>query len=533
MKRFITIFFIALTLVHASVAGPSFGRAVNYPHIGLMLPPLEHAKARPLPMPDAHAFIVEEPGALLREDRFDPYQLWYADQCEGRWQDTQGNTLIIGRIKTALPQFIAEYVCRDHYSLVSADGAWQIDARNPEQIHEWAANFSGQTLFEPESLRINSMALSSIYAYAASATNTLVYAFHPRRIGNARNFDWFCVTLHCPGAHAMAKIRSDFERDWLGAVAQPSATARETGAAAAELDTSRRGVTAFDQPHHPVRIAARKSIANYAAWWHAETDGYIILSDINTDLGRTLVKRVQREMPIFLGACRQLLPPLTVTRDIALIRIFQFKSDYDTYVGERYKWSGGIWMPRRRELVLTQESHAEETLSTLRHESFHQYISYAWGMLTPSPWLNEGHACFFENAHIDSKGEITFDEDPKRVRTLLDNLDAATAMIPGMLDMDYDEFYHGGGTAAGRALHYALAWGVAYYLQKGAPQERNTPFKSLLSDYAAALTLTRDFQEANALAFADVDIKVFQSNFQEFWLKRRASAMRYDPLSGK
>lgn len=531
MKRFFSIA-VALGLfsLGATGADPSFGRAINYPHIGLMLPALRQAKARPLPMPDAHAFLVEEPDTLLREDRFEPYQLWYHDQCEGRWQDTDGNTLIIARMKNRLPSFISEYVTREDYSIVSADDEWTVNGNKPDQIHEWTATFCGEALYEPEALNINSIALDGVYSYQSSSTNTLVYAFHPRRIGNARNFDWFCVVLKSPFTEDIERLQLDFEDAWLSRISQPPSTSKDAGAAAIELDTSRKGVPDFDQPYHPVRIAARKSIENYDEWWFAETDGYIILSDVNTDLGKSLVERVQKNMPFFLDACRTLMPPLTSTRDISLIRVFQFKSDYDAYVGDKYKWSGGVWMPRRRELALTQEFHTEEIMRTMRHEAFHQYISYAWGMLTPSPWLNEGHACFFENAHIDGKGKITFEEDPARCRILLENLETLTAMIPYLLDMNYEEFYAGGGTSAGRELHYALAWGLAYYLQKGAPQERNTPFKSILADYAAALAVTRDYDEANAMTLANVEIKVFQSNFREFWAKRRASAMRYDPL---
>lgn len=190
-------------------------------------------------------------------------------------------------------------------------------------------------------------------------------------------------------------------------------------------------------------------------------------------------------------------------------------------------------MPRRRELALTQESHTEEIMGTLRHESFHQYISYSWGMLTSSPWLNEGHACFFENAQIDSKGKVSFPEDPKRLAVLMENIETAVAMIPVMFNMSYEDFYDGGGTAAGRSLNYALAWGIAYYLQKGAPRERNTPFKEILPSYTESLESSRNYHEADALTFADVDMKVFQSNFREFWSKRRASAIQYDPLEKK
>ena len=527
---------IALILLATGInafAVPYFGKAKNYPNIGLMLAPLERAKARPLPMPDAHAYLIDKPGELQREDRFAPYELWYHHQCEGRWQNTDGNSLIIGRISQSLPTFTEEHVSREEFEITISDSDWLIDGKNPGQIHKWVANFVGKTVYEPETLNINSIALSEVYFYPCDATNTLIYAFHPRRIGNARNFDWFCVVLNAADAAEMEKLQLDFEDQWISKIAQPTLNNSDEGIESEQLNTSRKGKTDFDQPYHPVRIAARKSIENYQNWWFAETDGYIILSDVNTDLGKSLVERVQKNMHILLDAYRRLLPPMTSTRDISLIRIFQFKSDYDAYVGDKLKWSEGMWMPKKRELVLTQEFHTEEIMKTLRHESFHQYISYAWGMLTPSPWLNEGHACFFENAHIDSKGKVSLPEDPQRLSLLIDNLESAVAMLPIMFNMSYDEFYDGGGTSAGRSFNYALAWGIAYYLQKGAPRERNTPFKEILPSYKVALETTKNYHKADDLTFEEIDIKVFQSNFREFWLKRRASAIQYDPLEDK
>jgi len=520
---------LALTLtwtVHA--APPSFDRARNYPNIGLVLPELAQAKPQPLPMPEAHAYLAADLEVLEREDRFLPFDLWFHEQCEGRWQDASGNALTIGRVKVRLPAFTEEHVTRERFAIECADSDYQIDSRVAEQIHEWAATFAGQELSEPESLNINSMALSTVFAYTCAASNTLVYTFHPRRIGNARNFDWFCVIMRTVDPDDDQSLQLEFESSYIAKITQPPGTSRNEGVTSTELNTSRQGKTDFDQPHHPVRIAARKSVQNYAEWWFAETDGYIILSDVNTELGKSLIQRLQREMPLLQAAYRALVPPLTLSSDISLIRIFQSKSDYNRYVGEGQEWSGGMWMPQRRELVLTQEYHTEEIMRTIRHESFHQYISYAYCMITPAPWMNEGHACLFEAARVDSKGKVIIEEDEKRCRLLLENLDLAVAHIPLLLDLTYAEFY--GGTSASRALNYALAWALAYYLQKGAPQERNTPFKELLTDSAATLAASRNYRVATALTFADVDLHVFQANFKDFWLKRRASAMQYDPL---
>ena len=43
------------------------------------------------------------------------------------------------------------------------------------------------------------------------------------------------------------------------------------------------------------------------------------------------------------------------------------------------------------------EGAKAELLSTIRHEAFHQYLSYALSMIPSSPWFNEGYAQYFEN----------------------------------------------------------------------------------------------------------------------------------------
>lgn len=267
---------------------------------------------------------------------------------------------------------------------------------------------------------------------------------------------------------------------------------------------------------------------NYADWWCAETEGYIILSDVHTDVGRAVVRDLQDTLPALRQAYAKLVPPLTRENDVALLRLFQARDDYVRYVGKEHAWSDGMWMPGRRELVLYQQASKDDMMRVIRHEAFHQYLSQAYCMLSASPWLNEGHACLFENARVDSRGKVTIPEDPERCPLLLENIDTAVTLLPFLLRAAYDGFYDG--TAAGRRLKYAMAWGLAYYLQKGSPLERNTPFKSILPDYAAALAQTRDREEANASAFKGVDMAVFQENFREFWLKRRAAAMQFDPL---
>ena len=527
MKKTLAIFLL-LGACASAEAALAFSPVKNYPNLGFMMPCLARAKADPVPLPQANAYLLVGGETLAREDRFDPYELWYNTQCCARWHDPSGNRLIIGRVTHRLPTFSEERVSRARFGAELADDAHLVDPRNRLHINEWVATFAGVQVYEPERLKLNGFSLDEVLAYPCDTPGTLVYAFRPRRVGNARNFDWFCVMLKAP-AEKVDVLQALFEEQFLGQINLPSRLNKDEGAEAEEVSALRRGERLLvDEPAHPVRVEARKSVENYENWWFAETEGYIILSDIDTDIGRSLIRELQETLPAMWQAYAKLVPPLTRETEVALFRLFQAREDYVRYVGTEHAWSSGMWMPGRRELVLFLQSDKEDLMKVIRHEAFHQYLSHATCMLNAAPWLNEGHACLFENADVDNRGKVKIPEDPLRCPLLLDNLDTAVTLLPFLLRAAYDEFYDG--TAAGRKLKYAMAWGLVYYLQKGAPLERNTPFNSILSDYSAALAQTHDRQQATLVAFKQVDMAVFQENFREFWLKRRSTAMQYDPL---
>lgn len=513
----------------AAGAIASFDRPQNYPNIGLVFPLLSRAKAEPLPMPLAHTYVlVGDDDSLMRDDRFDPFELWYADQCCARWADSQGNRLVLGRISRQLPSFDADFVSRDHFLSALADDANLVDAQKEEEIDDWVATFVDFSVYKPEKVKANAFNLDGLLFYPCDATNTLVYAFRPRRGGSASNPSWYCAVFRSATAADNATLRRFFEEQFLDRVETPKRSSADEGAESKEVSALGRDEAKVEYPGQPVRAAARKSIENYESWWFAETEDYLFLADVETDVGKALIAELKVQLPALRKAYARLLPPLCHDSDVSLVRVFQKREDYVSYVGAGQAWTAGVWVPGRRELVLAATGTKDELIRVIRHESFHQYLSYAYCMVPAPVWLNEGHACFFENASADKKGKVTIAEDPTYGPLLLDNLEAATAQIPNLINADYPGFY--GGTDADRNFKYALAWSVAYYLQKGAPQERNTPFKSILPTLAATLARTRSYQQATQDAFSKVDMSVFQENFREFWTKRRASAMQFDPL---
>ena len=151
-------------------------------------------------------------------------------------------------------------------------------------------------------------------------------------------------------------------------------------------------------------------------------------------------------------------------------------------------------------------------------------------MIENALWFNEGHACFFEAAEVDGKGRVEIPENA-RVNQLLENLDAAAALLPKLLHADRAAFY--GGSDQQRGLNYTTAWALVYFLRKGVPSERLAAYSGILDTYLKKLAETRDADAATTAAFEGVNLRRLQEDFTDFWKKGRNSARRYDPLADK
>lgn len=517
---------LVVVLLPVLVGAVDFGTSKNYPNIGLKFPNVRSAKADPVPPPEATSYISVEPDTLTRMDLFTPYDLWYRVVCCGRWFDLSGNRLILGRMSYRLPEANEEHVTRQAFDTLLS-GA-EFTSPSEELMKEWVESFSGYKVAAAKSLPQSGAALNAVYYFPCETTNVLIYAFQPSHLEGASNPDWFCVIVIAPGTRDFGKTKAQVEDRLIGKIETPSRSSKDAGAVVEELEVSKKNTLPVDLPDHPVRGEARKSIENYETWWIHETEGFVILSDVSSEMGKPVVTELLKTLPLLKQAFTKLVPPLTREPDVSIIRIFQNPEDYVRYVGEAQAWTGGLWMPARRELVLREVPSTAAISKTLRHEAFHQYLSYAYCLMNTPPWMNEGHACFFENTSVTSKGKLSFDEDEKFVRLLQDNMETLLPFIPDLMKARYVDFY--AGTDAQREMKYALAWGLVYYLQKGAPVERNTEFKSLLPELATALADSQNYPEAMEAVLGGVDMPVFQSNFKEFWTRRRSAAMQYDPL---
>jgi len=517
----------ALVLLPFFVHAVDFGPVKNYPNIGLAFPNLRQPQADPVPPPEAYSYISIDEHNLSRVDQFKPYDLWYRWVCCGRWFDLSGNRLILGRLSHDLPVATSEKITRTAFDQLLTETKLT-SSEAEKQMKVWVEAFSGYKVAPPEKLSQSGSVLGTIYTFPCEKTNVLIYTFHPNRMEGDHNPDWFCVIVETPPVRDINKVRAQIVSDFLGKIETPSRSSKEEGATVDELEVAKKERLPIDLPDHPVRLEARKSVENYDAWWIHETEGFVILSDVSSEMGKPVVTELLKTLPLLKKAFTTLVPPLTLDQDIAIIRIFQRPEDYVNYVGQDKAWTGGVWMPARRELVLREVPSTTAISKTLRHEAFHQYLSTAYCLLSTPPWMNEGHATFFENATVNAKGKLVFEENERYVNLILENMDALLPVLADFMKASYADFYSG--TDAQREMKYALSWGLIYYLQKGVPTESNASHKTLLATLGVELADTQDYAQAMERVLAGLDMKTFQSSFKEFWVRRRSAAKQYDPL---
>ena len=518
----------------AAFGAPSFRADKLYPEMGLKMRVPGNSTPVALSQPKTYTYTLTRGDETLKQERFDPYELWYASQHCGQWKDDEGNTFIVGRAQSHYPQFNEEHVQREQFDQALSDATATVNEHDDKALLRWVSSFAKVEPQELVKLRTAlNFDLSDARFVAVNGEHPLIYLFRVTirtPAGRKVPSEWFCAVIHLQDKSEAEKGRKAFESQFLTKVASVPRryTTTKPDISSKELVTSRGGGST-KIADTPSRASARKSIANMHDWWYAETEEYIFLSDIRSSDGKTLVRRLQHDMPHLRSAFAALVPPFETITDTSVVRIFENAESYKQYVGQSMEWSIGAWSPMQRELIiLAQGKDHDKTLEIIRHEGFHQYLFHSCNMIKTSPWLNEGHACFFERSEVDRQGRVEFHEN-SRVNHLMTNLDAAAALLPNILKMDYAEFYDQ--NAEQRALNYTTAWALIYFLHKGAPLETSNPYKYIITTYLRELKNMQDPDAATLKAFSTVKIDNLQRDFQEFYKSKRTRARRYNPLA--
>ena len=452
-------------------------------------------------MPRAQAFLVKENKLLRLEDRFDKTDLWISRSVDGLWRDDDGREFMLATLGVVAPPIAGDKpVTRSDY--VSETSA--IERKDEKELFVAIDNLSPIAPSE-EFARPRQMprGYKDVRYYQGTNESAIVCAFLPEKSERWYLASW-TLALEDVYGDSLKTFEDEFlmKRDtW------PKGYAVEDEKASAKRNKNAKDKEPPNE-RELLRADARHSVALYDNWRVTDGDEFTVLDDIGNASSFTV--SVTNDLKRMRAAYAATVPsPIDGSNVLAVARIFASREEYlDALEANDHgdiEWSAAYWSPQRRELVAYLPPDGSEKLNeTIRHEAFHQYLSYATSMIPTSPWFNEGYAQYFENGP-DGPDFV----DPADLGQFADQL-------PALMAMDYDEFY--AGTDLGRRLKYRLALTIAVFLEKGAPEVRFEPFKDVKRDYVNALIKTKDMRKATAAAFKTEDnMKLFVREWTKYW----------------
>jgi len=455
----------------------------------------------PMEMPRAQAYLVKEKGVYRLEDRYDKTDLWISRTVDGSWRDDDGREFLVASLVEAVPPIAKDKpVTRSDYV---AD-AVTIGKK------DFNALFSAVDMLSPvppmeEFTRPHQTprGYKEVRYYQGTNESAIVCAYLPE---NSER--WSFATWTLADGDDFAERLKTFEDEFLAKERTDLDERRESSAAPEKGDSCRSKKAPPPGERELLRADARHSVALYDNWRVTDGDEFTVLDDIGS--AHSFTVSVTNDLKRMRAAYAATVPsPIDGSNVLCVARIFASREEYldalEANDHEDMEWSAAYWSPKKRELVAyLPPDGSEKLLETIRHEAFHQYLSYATSMIPTSPWFNEGYAQYFENGpdgpdFADPADLVTFAEQ-----------------LPSLMAMDYDEFY--GGTDRERRLKYRLALSIAVFLEKGASEVRFEPFKDVKRDYVVALIKTKDMRKATAAAFKTEDnMKLFVSEWAKYW----------------
>ncbi len=521
---------LLLTSAAAHGANLRFTERTPLPDSGIQLLLMPKATSRPLPSPRTYYYTFTKGEKQWKEEMFDPFELWRHEQQAGEWVDRYQNTLTIVRVGSPRPRgFARPHASRKEYKAARADPVNRPPAKwDATSLASWVAEFTTAESAQLKQERRPNNRVRGLYDVTLASPYTrnpgllLLPAYssaHRRKHGA----DWLYIQLK-PGpdtdpAEARRILKAQLPRSVIPITS--GSLLRDNGAAKVQPSRNRSA------GNHSAAYQANcdqviQSIQNMRDWWYAETSHYIILSNLRSQK-EALVGDLQGTMDAMHQAYAKTIPPREELSAANVIRAFADSDEYTNYVGNNFEWSTGVWMPMRGELVIkasdlgSGRAGRKSILSIVQHEGLHQYLFYAFGKREPSLWYNEGHATFFEAAKV-YRSRVELPESEMRAHGLEIMLKQNRASIPALLALSREAFY--GGSDENRRQNYAMAWGLVYYLRKGAPLERPVRYTKILANYEAALMESGSAQQATQQAFADIDMEHLDAQFKSFWLSR-------------
>ncbi len=511
-----------------------FLKSVELPALGLKMNIMPEARELPPPPPQVFRYTFTRGAEKWNADMFSPDELWKATQFAGKWVDQSSNTLLLATMTSIFPadKFTQKHATREDFDkAMSEENKTAVDWTD-EAIRKWAESFSGRASLTIQTIQRAPSRIKTLKAFHI-AENVFGYAFclvRPATPSTAATSTWFFAMLELHPRVDVERAQKSIMEQFFPSIYPAKLVQKQAAVSTAFQSAAFTG----KQQKSPEFIASRAqvtdSIKNMKDWWYAETENYIFLSNLKSNY-RVLIKDLQEKIEYLRNAFEQFMPPRKEITAVSVIRAFASSDEYTSYVSKEMSWSGGLWSPTHKELVIRpiewggSKVQRERFFKTVFHEAFHQYVYYAFDQHNPAVWFDEGHAEFYSAALINDR-KFYLGENSSSVQAVDELVKTRTIDINRLIHLNHEQFYDKSDEI--RHKNYALAWAIVYYLRKAAPLENPAKYAKILDRYCDALWETKDKDKATDVAFEGIDIRTFQNDFISFWTsqRKRGEALR-------
>ncbi|MGN1359213.1 MAG: hypothetical protein ACI4X9_02015 [Kiritimatiellia bacterium] len=506
MRSLAAIFALAVLPLVAETL--DFGNRFQMPDCAISLPKPIHCSDFPPRMPVVRR--LRTPSGKSGADCYRADELWLLATLCGQWKDDDGNFLTIAKLSHRPPAADKPYLTWDEFRTQTLADSNRIAPKDRQTVIDTVFRFLSalgtqsrpdRASARPVEIAANRAVLADAFQLVTSDDNLILHLVRPAMSHRESiPHEWLLFVLE------LNPDKRNLTRDW------ENSFRRKVIEQIARIDKTEEPPLA--EANNPLQAFALRSIRYATQWRGIEEEDFVLLTDIRSAEGQDLAEAYRQLRPHLQNAFFTLIPPFPESENRTdFIRIVSTKEDYVRYLGDDLAWTAGVWLPLRRELVLSLRADREQTLATIRHESFHQYLSWALDDQQPSVWFNEGHASLFQHAKLTAQEAVY--SLPQSVRDGLDacGRDLADRLVD-LLHMDYATFYSGN-----PRLNYALAHAIVHYIQFIAPENKRSVCRQAVVDYLKTFHSTHHAEAATRAAFRSE--QQFADEFVKWWNKFR------------
>ncbi len=510
------------------------GAAMSLQIMNAKIRMFKYMAAKPLSPPTTLQWTMTSNGHASKVDVYPPKELWIRDNMLGEWRN---NLCEIRFFEFKLPEPTSlqtlnsggkQFISSEKYDeWKSGVLAKKIKWTN-DMMAKWLSYSTGLTVgATPTELKKNSSQKAVVRLFPIQDTGNTddrLYVVASTYVPDK----WYAIWYHVIGGDKKRNKKA-LNNSIASLVFSPPSKHNKPISKERSLGgrNSKKSVTKRSEEYKKSRERVINAIKSMKNWWYFETTNFIFAADIKN-------KKTARELASTLEHCRSVFEkfyPLTKPFDAACVaKMFQERGEYVAYVGKKFEWTGGLWMPSKKELIVspmnwgTRSDRRRMMVTVTNHESFHMYIYFACGERDTAVWFNEGNATFFQGLEFrGNKAHINTIYRMESMRKI-----APRADIKTLLGMSYETFY-----GANQRENYTLGWGLMFFLWKGAPimKEKNN-YSEIPRKYYDAMLACGNGKKATEIAWKGVDMEQFERLFHKFWASKSLirKAERYNAI---